>query len=165
MKDIPPLDSSSAQAVFFRIYHHASRIEAEEDIKGLLKELDFHPLSINILANAAQQNSWSPTMLLKRWNDRHSKVLDGGKGKLQSLSSTMQLSLSSPSVQDLGEDGLHVLAIITFLPQGLNESLASDLLPSLLQVDTICDVLCMQSLVYCQDKFLKMLAPVVMHGI
>jgi len=159
-KDIPPLDSSSAQKMFFEIYQYTSCSEAEEDIKGLLKELDFHPLSINILANAAQQNSWSPTMLLKRWNDRHSKVLDGGKGKLQSLSDTMQLSLSSPSVQNLGEDGLRALAVIAFLPQGLNESLASDLLPSLPQVDTICDVLCMQSLVYRQDNFLKMLSPI-----
>ncbi|KAG2143110.1 hypothetical protein BD769DRAFT_1772188 [Suillus cothurnatus] len=159
-KDIPPLDLSSAQTMFFEIYLHTSRSEAEEDIKGLLKELDFHPLSINILANAAQQNGWSPSMLLKRWNDRHSKVLDGGKGKLQSLSGTMQLSLNSLSVQDLGEDGLRALAIIAFLPQGLNESLASDLLPSLSQIDTICDVLCMQSLVYRQDNFLKMLAPV-----
>ncbi|KAG2360396.1 hypothetical protein BDR07DRAFT_1378023 [Suillus spraguei] len=159
-KDITPLDLSSAQAVFFQIYQHTSRSEAKEDINGLLKELDFHPLSINILANAAQQNHWSPTMLLKRWNDRHSKVLDSGKGKLQSLSDTMQLSLSSPSFQNLGEDGLRVLAIIAFLPQGLNEDLASDLLPSLPQVDTICDVLCMQSLVYRQDKFLKMLAPI-----
>jgi tetratricopeptide (TPR) repeat protein len=159
-KVIPPLDSSSAQKMFFEIYQHTSCSEAEEDIKGLLKELDFHPLSINILANAAQQNGWSPTMLLKRWNDRHSKVLDGGKGKLQSLSGTMQLSLNSLSVQDLGEDGLRALAIIAFLPQGLNESLASDLLPSLSQIDTICDVLCMQSLVYRQDNFLKMLAPI-----
>ncbi|KAG1838153.1 hypothetical protein DFJ58DRAFT_861886 [Suillus subalutaceus] len=159
-KDIPPLDLSSAQAAFFQIYHHASRSEAKEDIKGLLGELDFHPLSINILANAVQQNGWSPTKLLKRWNDRHSKVLDGGKGKLQSLSDTMQLSLSLPSVQHLGEDGLRVLAIIAFLPQGLNEDLASDLLPSLPQVDAICDVLCMQSLVYRQDKFFKMLAPI-----
>ncbi|KAG1874952.1 hypothetical protein F4604DRAFT_1680811 [Suillus subluteus] len=159
-KDIPPLDLSSAQAVFFRIYHLTSRSEAEEDIKGLLKELDFHPLSINILANAAQQNGWSPIMLLKRWNDRHSKVLDGGKGKLQSLSDTMQLSLSSPSVQNLGKDGLRAYTIIAFLPQGLNQNLASDLLPSLPQVDAICDVLCMQSLVYHQDNFLKMLAPI-----
>ncbi|KAG1768905.1 hypothetical protein EV702DRAFT_712687 [Suillus placidus] len=159
-KDIPPLDLNSAQAVFFRIYHRASRSEAEENIKDLLKELDCHPLSINILANAAQQNAWSPTTLLKRWNDRHSKVLDGGKGKLQSLSDTMQLSLSSPSVQNLGEDGCRVLAIIAFLPQGLNENLASDLLPSLPQVDAICDVLCMQSLVYRQDNFLKVLAPI-----
>ncbi|KAG1840377.1 hypothetical protein DFJ58DRAFT_748763 [Suillus subalutaceus] len=159
-KDIPALDLSSAQAVFFQIYYHASRSEAEEDIKGLLKELDFHPLSVNILANAAQQNGWSPATLLKRWNDRHSKVLDAGKGKLQSLSNTMQLSLSLPSVQDLGEDGLRVLAIIAFLPQGLNENLAGDLLPSLPQVNAICDVLCMQSLVYRQDNFLKVLAPI-----
>ncbi|KAG2126938.1 hypothetical protein DEU56DRAFT_535069 [Suillus clintonianus] len=159
-KDIPPLDLSSAQRVFLQIYHHASRSDAEEDIKGLLKELDFHPLSINILANAAQQNSWSPATLLKRWKDRHSKVLDAGKGKLQSLSDTMELSLSSPSVLDLGADGRRALAIIAFLPQGLNEDLASDLLPSLPQVDAICDVLCMQSLVYRQDKFIKMLAPI-----
>ncbi|KAG2143131.1 hypothetical protein BD769DRAFT_1772202 [Suillus cothurnatus] len=129
-------------AMFFQIYQCACHSEAEEDISGLLKELDFHPLSINILANAAQQNGWSPTMLLKRWNDRHSK-----------------LSLSSPSVQNLGEDGLRVLAIVAFLPQGLNEDLASDLLPSLPQVDTICDVLCMQSLVYRQDNFIKRYVP------
>ncbi|KAG2030685.1 hypothetical protein BDR03DRAFT_1095915 [Suillus americanus] len=159
-KDIPPLDLSSAQAAFFRIYGHVSRSEAEENIKDLLKELDFHPLSINILANAAQQNGWSPAMLLKRWKDRHSKVLDGGNGNLQSLLDTMQLSLSSLSVQNLGEDGLRALAIIAFLPQGLNEDLASDLLPSLPQVDTICNVLCMQSLAYRQDKFIKVLAPV-----
>ncbi|KAG1883858.1 hypothetical protein F4604DRAFT_1677564 [Suillus subluteus] len=140
--------------------NHANSSEAEGDIKGLLEELDFHPLSISILANAAQQNGWSPATLLKRWNDRHSKVLDVGKGKLQSLSDTMQLSLSSPSIQNLGKDGCRVLAIIAFLPQGLNEDLTSDLLPSFPQVDTICDALCMQSLVYRQDNFIKVLAPI-----
>ncbi|KIK40478.1 hypothetical protein CY34DRAFT_63106, partial [Suillus luteus UH-Slu-Lm8-n1] len=159
-KDIPPLDLSSAQAAFFQIYQRASYSEAGEDIRNLLEELGFHPLSINILANAAQQNGWSPATLLKRWDDRHSKVLDAGKGKSQSLSDTMQLSLSSPSIQDLGEDGLRALTIIAFLPQGLNENLAGDLLPSLPEVDTICDVLCMQSLVYRQDNYIKVLAPV-----
>jgi hypothetical protein len=52
------------------------------------------------------------------------------------------------------------LAVIAFLPQGLNESLASELLPSIPQVDAICDVLCMQSLVYRQSSFIKMLAPI-----
>ncbi|KAG1733921.1 uncharacterized protein EDB91DRAFT_1084306 [Suillus paluster] len=159
-KDIPPLDSSSAQEAFFRIYRIASRSNAEEEITNLLKELEFHPLSINLLANAAQQNRWSPRTLLERWKDRHSAVLDHGEGKLQSLSYTMELSLSSPSVQKLGENGRHALAVIAFLPQGLNEDLASDLLPSLPQVSTVCDVLCMQSLVYRQDNFIKMLAPI-----
>ena len=159
-KDVPPLDPNSAQAFFFRIYGGASRSDAEEEIKGLLEALEFHPLSISILANAAQQNSWSPAMLLKRWNDQHSKLLDRGKGKLQSLSFTMQLSLSSPTIQDLGEDGPRALAVIAFLPQGLNDDLASDLLPSIPQIDTIFDVLCTQSLVYRQGGFVKMLAPV-----
>jgi len=159
-KDVPPLDLNSAQAAFFRIYCQASRSDAEEEIKDLLKELEFHPLSINLLANAAQQNNWSPHMLLKRWNHLHSKVLEHGRGKLQSLSFTMQLSLSSPSIRDLGEDGRRTLAIIAFLPQGLNADLASVLLPSLPQVDAICDVLCIQSLVYRQNNFIKMLAPI-----
>ncbi|KAG0693781.1 hypothetical protein DFH29DRAFT_1073146 [Suillus ampliporus] len=159
-KDIPPLDSSAARQAFFRIYRPTSVSNAEGEITKLLAELDFHPLSINLLANAAQQHGWSPATLLERWNNRHSIVLNHGKGKLQSLSYTMNLSLGSPSVQELGEDGRRALAVIAFLPQGLNADLASDLLPSLLQVDTICDVLCRQSLVYHQDSFIKVLAPI-----
>ncbi|KAG0695420.1 hypothetical protein DFH29DRAFT_270542 [Suillus ampliporus] len=160
-KDIPPLESSSARQAFFRIYHPASCSNAEEEeIINLLKELAFHPLSINLLANTAQQNSWSPAILLEKWEDRHSVVLNHGKGKLQSLSFTMQLSLNSPTVQKLGEDVHRTLAVIAFLPQGLNSKLASQLLPSILQVGDICDVLCMQSLVYRQDNFIKMLSPV-----
>ncbi|KAG1842460.1 hypothetical protein C8R48DRAFT_39347 [Suillus tomentosus] len=160
MKDMPPLDLSSAERLFFQTYPRARCSESEEEIKDLLRELDFHPLSINLLAHTAQQNDWSPAILLKRWNNRHSAVLNPGKGKLQSLSDTMQLSLNSPSIQALGEDGRRTLAIIAFLPQGLNDNLASDLLPSLQEVDTICDVLRMQSLVYRQDNFIKVLAPI-----
>jgi tetratricopeptide (TPR) repeat protein len=159
-KDIPPLNVGSAREAFFRIYCQASRSSAEEEITDLLMELEFHPLSINILANAAQQNGWSPHMLLTRWKHQPSAVLDHGEGKLQNLSATMQLSLSSPSIQNFGEDGGRTLAIIAFLPQGLNGDLATQLLPSLPHIDTICDVLCRQSLVYRQGAFIKMLAPI-----
>jgi tetratricopeptide (TPR) repeat protein len=159
-KDIPPLDVGSAREAFFRIYRQVSRNNAEEEIMNLLMELEFHPLSINLLANAAQQNGWSPHMLLTRWKRQPSAVLDHGKGKLQSLSATMQLSLSSPSIQNFGEDGGRALAIIAFLPQGLNGDLATQLLPSLPRIDIICDVLCRQSLVYRQGAFIKMLAPI-----
>ncbi|KAG2059329.1 hypothetical protein BDR06DRAFT_1069306 [Suillus hirtellus] len=109
MNDILPLDSSTAQAMFFQIYQHTSCSKAGEDIQDLLKELEFHPLSINLLTNAAQQNDWSPAILLKRWNNWDSAVLNTGKGKLQSLSDAMQLSLDSPSIQALGEDDCHTL--------------------------------------------------------
>ncbi|KAG1838418.1 hypothetical protein C8R48DRAFT_791351 [Suillus tomentosus] len=69
-------------------------------------------------------------------------------------------ALDSPSIQALGKDGRRTLAIIAFLPQGLNDNLAGGLLPSLQEVDTICDVLRMQSLVYRQDNFIKVLAPI-----
>ncbi|KAG1838151.1 hypothetical protein DFJ58DRAFT_814689 [Suillus subalutaceus] len=158
--DIPPLDSNSAQEAFFRIYRLASRENADGGIANLLRDLEYHPLSINLLANAAQQNGWSPAILLERWKDRHSAVLDHGEGKLQSLSYTMQLSLSSPSIQKLGEKAQHALTVIAFLPQGLNEALSKRILPSTLQIDDICDVLWRQSLVYRQGGFVKMLAPI-----
>ncbi|KAG2035403.1 hypothetical protein BDR03DRAFT_1093177 [Suillus americanus] len=159
-KDIPPLDLRSAQEAFFRIYRPASHETAKGRITNLLRDLECHPLSINLLANAAQQNGWSPVMLLERWRDQHSALLDHGEGKLQSLSYTMQLSLSSPSIQKLGEEAWHALAVIAFLPQGLNEALSKRILPSTLQIDTICDVLWRQSLVYRQGGFVKMLAPI-----
>ncbi|KAG2358414.1 hypothetical protein BDR07DRAFT_284585 [Suillus spraguei] len=159
-KDILPLDSSSAQEAFFRIYRLASRECMEGGIANLLQDLGYHPLSINLLANAAQQNGWSPVMLLERWKDRHSAVLDHGEGKLQSLSYTMQLSLSSPSIQKLGEEARYTLAVIAFLPQGLNEALSKRILPSIPQIDTICDILWRQSFIYRQDGFVKMLAPI-----
>ncbi|KAG0701800.1 hypothetical protein DFH29DRAFT_1069445 [Suillus ampliporus] len=67
----------------------------------------------------------------------------------------------SPSVQKLGENGRRTLAVIAFLPQGLNADLTRELLPLLPQVGAICDVLCMQSLIYRQDSFIKMLDPVL----
>ncbi|KAG1805893.1 hypothetical protein EV424DRAFT_1578187, partial [Suillus variegatus] len=142
-------------------FEEASAFDAKgKKIKDLLGKLDFHPLSINLLTHTAQQNDWSPAMLLQRWNNWPSAMLNPGKGKLQSLSDTMQLSLDSPSIQALGKDGRRTLAIIAFLPQGLNDNLAGDLLPSLQEVDTICDVLRMQCLVYRQDNFIKVLAPI-----
>ncbi|KAG1805863.1 hypothetical protein EV424DRAFT_1578094 [Suillus variegatus] len=150
--NISPLDLSSAEQVFFQTYPCARCSDAEDEMWDLLRELEFHPLSINLLAHTAQQNDWSPATLLKRWNNQDSAMLNPGKGKLQSLSDTIQLSLNSPLIQALGEDGRCTLAIITFLPQGLNDNLASDLLPSLQQVDNICDVLCRQSLVYLPDS-------------
>ncbi|KAG2358410.1 hypothetical protein BDR07DRAFT_1417880 [Suillus spraguei] len=159
-KEVLPLDPNSAQEAFFQIYCLASRECAEGGIANLLQDLGYHPLSISLLANAAQQNGWSPVMLLERWRDRHSAVLDHGEGKLQSLSYTMQLSLSSPSIQKLGEEARYTLAVIAFLPQGLNEALSKHILPSIPQIDTICDVLWRQSLIYRQDGFVKMLAPI-----
>ncbi|KAG1856353.1 hypothetical protein DFJ58DRAFT_659543, partial [Suillus subalutaceus] len=153
-------------------FEEASASLALRDIPPAIAEIASIPGVILVLTSHSRRNAPNVEWITKdvpsldlssaqaRWTDLRSKVLDGGKGKLQSLSNTMQLSLSSPSIQNLGEDGLRALAIIAFLPQGLNRDLASDLLPSLPQVDTICDVLCIQSLVYRQDNFLKMLAPI-----
>ncbi|KAG2065566.1 hypothetical protein BDR04DRAFT_1174363 [Suillus decipiens] len=147
-------------------FEEASQLSASKDILAAIAEIANIDGILLVLTSRSRRNASNMRCTTKNIppldlnSARAVKVLEGGKGKLHKFSDTMQLLLSSPSVQDLDKDGLHVLAIIANLPQGLNEDMASHLLPSLLQVDHICDVLCMQSLVYCQDKFLKMLAPI-----
>ena len=155
-RNVTPLDIESALDAFFQIYSQARRGDFKEEITTLLKGLEFHPLCINLLASVAQENKWSPPILLKKWKNQPEQ----SEGKPKSLPVTMQLSLSSPSIQKLGKDGLRTLAVIAFLPQGLNVDLAEHLLPSLRDIIHICEVLCKQSLVYRQGIFIKMLAPI-----
>jgi len=46
----------AAQDTFYGIYD--SDADRSDAVNGILEELDFHPLSITLLATAAHQNQW-----------------------------------------------------------------------------------------------------------
>ena len=86
--EIPTLSTEAGHETFYRIYRFNER---SDQIGEILKELDFHPLSITLLATVAQQNRWNTRRLTTEWERQRTKVLQ--TRNLGSLAATVELSL------------------------------------------------------------------------
>ncbi|GLB41361.1 hypothetical protein LshimejAT787_0905760 [Lyophyllum shimeji] len=157
---VPALEESAACEAFKTIYR--TPIEHSILIK-VLSSLDFHPLSVNLLAQAATQNGWSPEQLVDAWDRQHALLLEHGSGKVQSLAVTIELSLNSPSLRKLGDVARHLLQIIAYLPQGLCKKRVAEMFPSDTAIVQCMDALCKSSLTYHKGDFITMLAPIRLY--
>ena len=164
---VPPLDSAASHDFFAAVYGTAFDAAI---IGSLLAELDFHPLSIHLLAQAARQNQWSSSVLAELWREQktnmfktHSSTARAGKN--QSLSVSIDLSLKSREFASVNPNALHLLQIISFLPQGINTKAMGDQFPHIRTYDaqiTIA-ILCKLSLAYRKGDFVTVLSPIRMH--
>ena len=152
--DIPTLSADAARDTFYHIYENNEQFDL---INKILKRLDFHPLSITLLATVAHQNRWDMDQLTEEWESQQMDVLHTHHNK--SLAATIELSLASPMFQELGSDARELLGVIAFFPQGVDEKNLKWLFPTIPDGTKTFDRFRVLSLTYRQNGFTTMLSP------
>ena len=156
--EIPTLSMEAACDIFYGIYGDSGQSSI---INGLLECLDFHALSITLLATTAYQNTWDHDRLAKEWNVQRAQVLRTDYD--ESLAATIELSLTSPTFRNLGPNARDLLGIVAFFPQGIDEKNLDWLFPAIPNRKAIFDKFSLLSLTYRRNGFVTMLAPIRDH--
>ena len=152
--DVPTLSTDAARSAFYHIYDSDQRPDL---IDTILEQLDFHPLSVTLLATVAHQNNWDSRRLVKEWKQRQMGILRTQHNR--SLATTIELSLASPTFQELGPGARELLGVVAFLPQGVDENKIEWIFPTVSNRKIIFDKFCTLSLTHRSNGFITMLAP------
>ncbi|KZP08478.1 TPR-like protein [Athelia psychrophila] len=118
---LPPLSASSAKEVFLAI--NATFGDGSDDgnevLDELLKELDYVPLAIHLLAHVSKD--FAPRYVLKQWQKQRTRMLSLDsytKDKLESVDVSISLSMDLLHVER-DTEAIQLLGMLCLLPDGL----------------------------------------------
>lgn len=151
--EVPALPVEAARDAFLS----RSRLGRSAAVDGLLEELEFHPLSITLLASAVNENNWDEPALLKAWDNGKTSILKTPGGK--SLKEIIESILRAPTIQNLGVTAQRTLEAIATYPGEVREIQLLYIFPGIDGIGDAVDGLCKYSLLYRKDGFVKMLSP------
>ena len=151
--EVPIPSEDDARDVFYNLCN----LGRSSAVDGLITRLDFHPLSIDLLARSVRENEWDESTLLKALDDGRTSTL--GESYHRALKGAMELSFRCPTIQNLGTTAQSALEAIAAFPQGIQEHMLENSFPGITGAGAAVDVLCKFSFVYRQDGFVKMLSP------
>ena len=152
--DIPTLSIGAARDTFYHIYGGDDQSNV---VNGILEQLDFHPLSITLLATVAHQNQWDTERLAEDWERRRTSMLQTRHNP--GLAAAIEVSLNSPMFRELGSEARELLGVVAFLPQGVHKNNLDQLFPTISNRKDIFDKFCILSLMRRNNGIFTMLAP------
>lgn len=142
-----------ARDIFYGLCH-LGRSPAIDD---LLVSLDFHPLSLSLLARAAYENGWDESGLLREWKDGETDAIK--TVNCESLETAIESVLASPTIRKLGSTAYETLEAIAVFPNGVKENLVGRAFPHIPGMADAIDILYKFYLVVRQGGFIKLLSP------
>ncbi|KZP17395.1 TPR-like protein [Athelia psychrophila] len=163
-ESLPPLLASSAKEVFLAI--NATFCKGSNDgdqvLDELLRELDYVPLAIHLLAHVS--TNLSPRFILKQWQKQRTHMLSLDsytKDKLESVNVSISLSMKSLDIER-NPGAIQLLGMLCLLPDGLlrwQERL--EIIESIFETATS-DLLLLRklALVYTAEAKLGVLSPI-----
>ncbi|KZT50516.1 hypothetical protein CALCODRAFT_183556 [Calocera cornea HHB12733] len=117
-----PLSLEAARSMWIRIAK-----KSDSRLDELLQLLDGLPLAINLMAHHGQ--SMTPTELIEAYDQEHTSMLSRGKpSRLTSLEISIELSLSSPTLQR-EPSARTILSALSILPNGILRTEVGRMLP------------------------------------
>ena len=144
----------AARKTFYHTYNYRSA-RHPDPANSVLEQLNYHPLSIVLLATVAHHNEWDTGRLSREWARHRADHPSRDK----TLVTAIELSLASSMFRGLGPDARELLRVVAFFPQGVSENNLDRLFPTISDRRNIFDKFDTLSLTYRNNGFIKMLAP------
>ena len=159
--EIAPLPPEAARQTYLAIDSSRGDMNSDssETLDELLKEIDYVPLAIRLLATVGR--GFSPSYLLGQWREERTELLELRKDRQSSIAVSISVSLSQLKITN-NPEALHLLGILSLLPDGLSSwaDRISQIGSGFTRVHHLARVLLQTSLCFLQGETLKVLSPI-----